>query len=131
MFSFAAMSIFRRLIALFLLFGILTNCFNYWVLSSSYAFNKAYISSVLCSNKDKPELHCEGKCFMDIKLKELEQKNKQDQENLKRMIETVAPVTASLLIPVYEIDLSPVSTYYLQQKPINTAIAIFHPPKQA
>lgn len=68
---------------------------------------------------------------MDIKLKELEQKNKQDQENLKRMIETVAPVTASLLIPVYEIDLSPVSTYYLQQKPINTVIAIFHPPKQA
>lgn len=131
MFSFAAMIICRRLIALSLLLGILTNCFNYWILSSSYAFNKAYISSVLCTNKDKPELHCEGKCFMDIKLKELEQKNKHDQENLKRMIETVAPLTVNLLAPIYEIDLTAGPVYDPQQKPISAAIGIFHPPKLA
>ncbi len=125
------MIICRRLIALSLLLGILTNCFSYWILSSSYAFNKAYISSVLCTNKDKPELHCEGKCFMDIKLKELEQKNKQEQENLKRMIETVAPVTANLLAPIYEINLASTPTYYQAQKTISAVVGIFHPPKLA
>lgn len=120
---------YRKIIAIFLVVGIVTNCFNYWLLATSYSFNKAYISSVLCTNKDKPELHCEGKCFMDIKLKELEQKNKQDQENLKRMIETLAPETVALLAPVYEIRLATATPDYLQKKPIKTAVSIFHPPQ--
>ena len=123
------MTIWKQLIATFLLFGILTNCFNYWVLSSSYSFNKSYISSVLCTNKTKPELHCEGKCFMDIKLKELEQKTKHDQENLKRIIETIAPTTTNLLLPVYEIDAVVFAAHYLQKKTISSAISIFHPPQ--
>lgn len=129
MFSFAAMKICKQFIAIFLLVGILTNCFNYWILSSSYILNKQYISTVLCTNKDNHELHCEGKCFMDIKLKELDQKNKHDQDNLKRIIETVAPVTASLLAPVYELPIELFATNYLQKKPIKTSLSIFQPPK--
>ncbi len=125
------MKICRQLIAFFLLIGILLNCFNYWVLSSSYAFNKTYISTVLCSNRNKPDLHCEGKCFMDIKLKELEQKNKHDQENLKRLIETVAPTTALLKIPVFEVVDGDFTTHYRSQKPIKAIISIFQPPKIA
>ncbi len=66
---------------------------------------------------------------MDIKLKELEQKNKHDQDNLKRMIETVAPYTASLLAPVHEMSLEFFAIHYLQKKPIKTATTIFQPPK--
>ncbi|MFA6277534.1 MAG: hypothetical protein WC622_12330 [Pedobacter sp.] len=68
---------------------------------------------------------------MDIKLKELEQKNKQEQDNLKRIVETVAPITEDLLAPVYETSFSVAIPNYLQKRPISTAIAIFHPPKQA
>ncbi|MES2419064.1 MAG: hypothetical protein V4541_12820 [Bacteroidota bacterium] len=131
MLTFALMTIGRKIIAIFLLLGILSNCFNYWILSTSYTFNKAYITSVFCTNKNKPELHCEGKCFMDIKLKELEQKNKHDQDNLRRVIETVAPVTAGLLAPIYEIPVEITPTPMLQQKPIKASISIFHPPKLA
>jgi len=66
---------------------------------------------------------------MDIKLKELDQKNKHDQDNLKRIIETVAPVTASLLAPVYELPIELFATNYLQKKPIKTSLSIFQPPK--
>ena len=111
------------------MFGILSNCLNQWVLSTSYTFNKAYISSVLCTKKDKPELHCEGKCFMSIKLKELAQKNKHDQANLKSIIETVAPSNASLLHSFYEITLTKVLAQYMEQKPVYKPISIFHPPK--
>lgn len=131
MFSFAAMTAFRKIITIFLLMGITISCFNHWLLFSSYSFNKAYIATVLCTNKDKPHLHCEGKCFLDIKLKELEQKNKQDQENLKRMVETLAPAYANLLAPVFEIQLRSETPAYLQQKPIGLAVSIFQPPKQA
>ena len=68
---------------------------------------------------------------MDIKLKELEQKNKHDQENVKRMIETVAPKTDSLLPSSFETALLKTVLHYVQKKPIGNIISIFHPPKIA
>ena len=131
MLSFATMLGIKRFIATFLLVGVLTNCFNYLLVQESYKFNKEYISSVLCSNKDKPHLHCDGKCFLDIKLKELDQKNKSEQENLKRIIETVEPTSVSLLHPVLETFIQTSTSPYLQRKPIGISVAIFHPPQFA
>ncbi len=34
-----------------------------------YQINKAYIARVLCVNRDKPQLHCDGKCYLDKQLK--------------------------------------------------------------
>ena len=125
------MTVFRKIIAIFLLLGIVTNCFNQWLLFSSFSLNKSYISTVLCGNLDKPEMHCDGKCFMDMKLKDLEKKNKQDQENLKRMVETLAPTEANLLAPVFEIQFKLETPPYLQQQPIEKAVTFFQPPKIA
>jgi hypothetical protein len=121
----------KQLIALCLLCGIFANCSSYWIVSSAYALNKSYIASVLCTNKDKPHLHCEGKCFLDIKLKELEQKNKHEQEQLKRVIETTPPFQASLLPPVHETVVRLNYSTFLQQKTVGSTSAIFQPPKQA
>jgi hypothetical protein len=123
------MTAFKKIIAIFLLLGIVTNSFNQLLLFSSYSINKEYISAVLCSNKDKPHLHCEGKCFLDIKLKELEQKNKQQQDNLKRMVETSAPAYANLLTQVFETKLELTPSFYLLQKPKARVTAVFQPPK--
>ncbi|MES2447658.1 MAG: hypothetical protein V4546_10790 [Bacteroidota bacterium] len=123
------MTAFRKIIAIFLLLGIVTNSFNQWLLFSTYSLNKEYISTVLCTNKDKPHLHCDGKCFLDIKLKELEQKNKQHQDTLKRMVETLAPAYANLLPQVFETRLEIIPTPYLLQKPSGKVVSIFQPPK--
>ncbi|RZJ78610.1 MAG: hypothetical protein EOO47_13295 [Flavobacterium sp.] len=129
MYTFAAMTAFRKIIAIFLLLGIVTSSFNQWLLFSTYSLNKEYISTVLCTNKDKPHLHCDGKCFLDIKLKELEQKNKQHQDTLKRMVETLAPAYANLLPQVFETHLEIIPTPYLLQKPSGKVVSIFQPPK--
>lgn len=98
---------------------------------SSYQLNRTYIATVLCTNLDNPELHCDGKCFMDIKLKELEQKKQHDQENLKRIVESVAATSSNLLPQLYEISTTVNIRPYLQQKAIGFSGTIFHPPKQA
>ena len=121
----------RRLLVIVLLFGILSNCFNYWLLSYSYKFNKDYIASVLCTNKNNPHLHCDGKCFMDIKMKELDQKHKHDQENLQKLIETTAPIAGNLLYPIYELALKTTVPHYLQGKPVKASQNIFQPPRTA
>lgn len=39
---------------------------------ADYYVNKEYIAEVLCVNKDKPDMHCEGNCFLG---KQLEKEN--------------------------------------------------------
>ena len=34
-----------------------------------YELNKKYIAEVLCENKDKPEMHCNGHCHLKKQLK--------------------------------------------------------------
>jgi len=46
-----------------------------------YAVNYNYISTVLCINKNKPELHCNGKCYVS---KELAKTNDTDSSPLNK-----------------------------------------------
>lgn len=46
-----------------------------------YAVNYDYISTVLCINKSKPELHCNGKCYLS---KELAKTNDSDSSPLNK-----------------------------------------------
>ena len=34
----------------------------------AFKFNQEYITNVFCVNKDKPELHCDGKCYLKKKI---------------------------------------------------------------
>ncbi|WP_338870210.1 hypothetical protein WBJ53_22155 [Spirosoma sp. SC4-14] len=66
-----------------LLFATLLPTVSPWGTIAYYHANKAYIARVLCVNRDKPELHCDGKCFLAKKLKE--QQDKQDKETTERV----------------------------------------------
>ncbi len=46
-----------------------------------YAVNYDYISEVLCINKSKPELHCNGKCYLK---KEIAKTNDTDSSPLTK-----------------------------------------------
>ncbi len=47
-----------------------------------YAINYDYISEVLCINKDKPELQCNGKCHLKSELaKAKDDTSNQDNDN--------------------------------------------------
>ncbi len=50
-------------VLLMLLFGA-TLVLPLWPVVN-YAWNKDYIASVLCINRDKPEMKCEGKCHLN------------------------------------------------------------------
>lgn len=48
-----------------------------WPLAE-YVINYEYIATVLCENREVPEMHCNGKCYLS---KMLAQQQAQDQEN--------------------------------------------------
>ena len=50
--------------------------FSKWVWELDYQLNKTYIANTLCINKEKPLLHCNGKCQLNKKIAEDENDNK-------------------------------------------------------
>lgn len=45
---------------------------------AEYIMNYDYIANVLCENKDKPELHCDGTCYL---AKQLAKESEQNSQN--------------------------------------------------
>jgi hypothetical protein len=56
----------------------------------SYLKNKDYISTVLCENKNKPQMHCEGKCHLKKQL-DKEEQNTTDLATILKNVEVAAP----------------------------------------
>jgi len=40
-----------------------------------YVLHKKYYAEVLCENKDKPKMHCNGKCHLKKELKQAQQES--------------------------------------------------------
>ena len=55
---------------------------------AGFELNQGYIAAELCVNRDKPQLHCNGKCYLMRKLKQAEQKEKsRDREEQRSMFQ--------------------------------------------
>jgi hypothetical protein len=72
--------LFKRLIAFLLLLAFMAGTFSrLWVVADYYAYTSKYAKN--CVNKDKPSLHCNGKCQMSKKLNAEEKQQEKTQEN--------------------------------------------------
>ncbi|GAB4032740.1 hypothetical protein [Spirosoma jeollabukense] len=104
-----------------------------WGTIAYYHVNKDYIARVLCQNRDKPMLHCDGQCYLAKRLKA--QQDKQDKETTQRVQNS--PVVqlfcqANLLFQFRQswpvLDSAAFSAYHF---PAYTAplAGLFHPPQ--
>ncbi len=79
---------FTRLTIYFLLLVLNLPLFSRMGVLVYYQANKAYIAKVLCVNKNRPSLHCDGKCYLAQKLKAAEDREeKRTAEKLEKMPE--------------------------------------------
>lgn len=68
--------------SILLLFSLLMANFSNLFLFAGFELNKKFIVTEFCINKNKPELHCNGKCYLMKKLKQAQQKEeKQDRQS--------------------------------------------------
>src|ERR1700722_13344934 len=66
----------KRLISVVLLFAFITVNFSKVIIWVNYELNKAQITKDYCVNKDKPMMHCCGKCKLKMQLAQDEEKQK-------------------------------------------------------
>ena len=60
----------RSVIAYILLVAIMLPTLSPWGTIAYFKLNREYIAKVLCENRKRPELHCDGKCYLAKKLKQ-------------------------------------------------------------
>jgi len=97
----------------------------------NYVVNYDYISKVLCENKEKPELKCNGKCHLKAELA------KASEENFPASQESKSNITLELLfletIPEFKfnriyVEKQQVSISYSRLYFRLHSTSIFHPP---
>ena len=118
----------KSFIAFFLIISLSLASMNKSLIYFSYQVNKDFISKHLCENRDKPQLHCNGKCQFVKKLKE-DEKRDNLPVNIKNNFEIQL---YSEKVFEYDFNLFYVGEFYsvmttLQN--ISPTYAIFHPPQ--
>ncbi|QNK64959.1 hypothetical protein H7F33_10935 [Pedobacter sp. PAMC26386] len=69
---------FRKVVLfLYILISLMANCSRFFIFAG-FEFNKEYIASNLCINRNRPEMHCDGKCYLMKKIKQAEENEKKE-----------------------------------------------------
>jgi hypothetical protein len=95
---------------------------NYWM-------NRDFIASVLCENKEKPELECNGKCHLKKQIQENSDDNPEGEEvSSQMMVEFFEPTidhTVEWLVETIT------NSFYNYSEPLETGFSssVFHPPR--
>ena len=56
---------------------IIFQTFDRFGLVAYYHLNKEYITELFCINKEKPELNCDGKCYLSLQIAEQQQEREE------------------------------------------------------
>lgn len=60
----------KSLIHITLAMTLIMNSMVYSVIKASFTMNRQYIVENFCVNRDKPEMKCDGKCYLAQKIQE-------------------------------------------------------------
>ena len=101
-----------------------------------YELRKDYIKKVLCVNKNRPELHCDGKCYLAKRLAaaQKQEESQAEQEFVSKLVETASinnnfndfAIEFSLVSFIIE----KIDNFFFSSPPLNaTTFDFFHPPQ--
>ena len=65
----------KKILAFILILAVMSQLLNKLLTYAAFKLQEDYIASVLCENKDKPEMHCNGHCQLTKKLQEDEKED--------------------------------------------------------
>ena len=74
----------RQFIAYLLIVAVVSANFSRLFIFAGFELNKNYIATHLCENRDKPWLHCNGKCYFMKKIKQAQEKEKNDERQSQK-----------------------------------------------
>src|SRR5690606_25919982 len=73
-----------RLIAILLIGFLAAENVSRLLVSAAFELNREYIADNLCENRDQPQLHCDGHCYLAKKLKEADGQQKKSEKEAQK-----------------------------------------------
>lgn len=117
----------KHLIAILVIFSLALQSFRHYTLLAEFYLNQDYIAKYLCENRDKPQLHCNGKCQLKKKLQ-----NEQQQQNSNRTDnkETAPVLFCNTVNEYFAADFTLLKNYAFYSKDLLSPFssALFRPP---
>jgi len=120
-----------RAIAIILLFSSVSVNLSGLFVFAGFEMNESYIAKELCVNKNKPELHCNGRCYLMNKLKQAQDKEQKQEHQFQKV--QLQMQEAIVALPFIFKQYSIAAIHF--RIPLNTGMpvarvnAIFHPPQ--
>lgn len=74
----------RRLSAYLLIVALVAANFSRLFIYAGFELNRNYIATKLCENRNKPWLHCNGKCYFLKKIRQAQEKEKSDERQSQK-----------------------------------------------
>jgi hypothetical protein len=123
----------KKLITIVVTLCLVLQCAVQLGIMGLYELRKEYVVKNLCVNKDKPKLHCNGKCHLRKQLKKTsEQQDKENQSSKEEVVVAVAFVLPVVWQPAYSHPVAAVQhvSSYTAPQGIILPTDIFHPPQK-
>ena len=110
---------------------MLIQTFSKVFITLDYEANKAFIAAFLCINKSKPQLQCQGHCFLKKQLKKAEQAEQQAAgNNQKKALDIILFCQALFCLPPAQAGREAVDHPGITPgAAAGRLFAIFHPPR--
>lgn len=99
-----------------------------------YELRKDYIARYLCENRDRPDLHCDGQCYLAKRLHaaQEQEQNQRGQEFGRYLVELpFLPAPEPIGFPVLVVEKTASLPSYVALLPDGRFAAPFHPPRLA
>lgn len=119
----------KKVTVLLLIAAMISANFSRLFIYAGFELNRNYIATKLCINRDKPWLHCNGKCYFLKKVRQAEERDKNDERQSQKNLFQEALFTQKTDIRFYSrvLRTMQVPTHRIALPDVN--LPIFQPPK--
>lgn len=118
----------RYIFVIITLTGLLLQTFSKGLVWMEFMVNRSYIAKELCVNRAKPQMNCNGQCYL---MQQMEQEKQQDQQGnaLKDKYEIIIAVMDVPFSLQPDITVTTLYTGYEQGHSQRTPTGVFRPPQ--
>lgn len=119
---------FKRGFAILILAALTAQSFSQLGILAYYQLNKSYIARTLCVNRDKPMMHCNGKCYLAKQLRENEKREHPGNVEARADIALFCSTSQDFLFPPFTGKPVLLNRYQPENYP-RPFFSVFHPPQ--
>lgn len=97
---------------------------------ATFQINQSTFTALYCVNKDNPDMHCDGHCFLNKQMKTNKENHKNTAETIPDFISLVFTLSENIIQPFPPNDRTAKSDFYYRFRAYSSTLtSIFHPPR--